>query len=351
MYNNPDYFPNSPSSVPLYSNIAYNLLSLALEYVHKKPYDDIVDELIFKPQGMSHTGFATPNDTASAILPIKGESWYSAPFGNFDPSGGIWSTPNDLFAWTKGLLENKLLMAAETRRWFQPSSSLPSLQQLVGAPWEIFRPTDLNTKSTRPVDIITKAGGIAGYSSYSIVVPEYNLAIAITVAGNDATPAATALLPIVVKQLVAYADAQAYSQATAKYAGTYSSSHTKSSFVVAADDGPGLALKTFMVNGIDMLKTLAAATNVKSANPTARIYPTDIDSFGKNGKEKWSILFDREIVGEGGFAQMQCSSWNWGDAAKFVGQPLDMIEFDIGERGNAAAVELIGWRSSLVKTQ
>jgi hypothetical protein len=350
MFNNPDYFPRSPNSVPLYSNMAYNLLGIALEYVHKKPFDQIIDELIFQPNGMAHSGFATPNDTANAILPIKGESWFSAPFGNYDPAGGIWSTPSDFFTWTKSLLEYKSLSAADTRKWFQPHASLPSLQQLVGAPWEIFRPTDLNLKTTRPIDIITKAGGITGYTSYAIVVPEYKIAIAITAAGNDATAAALALLPMMVKQLVPYADAQAYAQATAKYTGSYGNSHTKTFLNIAADDGPGLSLKSFTVNGIDMLQALAKATGIKSANPTARIYPTDQDTFGKDGKEKWNILFDREINGDGGFAQMQCMSWNFGDAAKYVGQPLDTVVFDVGERGNVAAVELLGWRTSLVKT-
>jgi hypothetical protein len=350
MFNNPDYQPRSPNSVPLYSNFAYNLLGIALEFVHKKPYDQIIDELIFKPNGMTHSGFATPNDTANAILPIKGESWFSAPFGNFDPSGGIWSTPNDLFTWTKNLLDYKLLSPTDTRKWFQPHASLPSLHQLVGAPWEIYRPTDLNIKTPRPIDIITKAGGITGYTSYSIVIPEYNIAIAITAAGNDPVTAAIALMPIIVKPLVAYADAQAYSQAAAKYVGTYSSSHTKSSLVVAVDDGPGLALKTFTVNGINMLENLAAVMGVRGSAGTARLYPTDKDTFGKDGKEKWIVQFDRKLSADGGFAQTDCISWNWGDAAKYLGQPLDTVVFDIGERGNVAAVELLGWRQSLVKT-
>ncbi|KAF2677061.1 beta-lactamase/transpeptidase-like protein [Lentithecium fluviatile CBS 122367] len=352
MYNTFKYFPPSPNSVPLYSNTAYNLLGIALSNVYHKPYSMVMDELIFKPNGMTHSGFATPNDTANAILPAtKEDKWFSPPFGNYDPSGGIWSTPDDLFLWTKNLLDNKLLPPAETRAWLQPASSLPSLHQLVGAPWEIFRPTDLNIKSTRPIDVITKSGGIAGYASYSIIVPEYNIAIAITAAGNDAGPAMQALLPATVKPLIAYADQEARKQVQEKYVGTYSSSHTRSSFIVALDDGPGLALKTFTVNGVDVLKVMAKAQNIKSANPTARLYPSDKDSSGKDGKERWNILWDREITGDGGFAQMQCGSWNWGEVVRYLGVPLDTVTFHVGERGNVASVELPGWRTSLVKSE
>jgi hypothetical protein len=350
MYNNPYYQPPSPNSEPLYSNIAYDLLGLALMNAHNKSYEQIIDEMIFKPTGMNNSCFAMENDPETEILPIAGEQWDIQQFANLNPTGGIWSTPNDLFKWTKALLNNQLLSAAETRAWLKPHAVLPSLQQLVGAPWEIFRPIDLNIKTKRPIDVITKAGGLKGYSSLSIIVPEYNIAIAITVAGKDATTAILALMPAVINPLIAYADQEARNQAQNKYVGAYSSSHAHTRLEVALDDGPGLALKVFKVNGIDMLAALASVQGIKSANPTARLYPTDKDSFGKDGKEKWNILWDREITGDGGFAQMQCASWNFGDAARYVGQPLDSVVFHIGERGNVASAELPGWRETIVKT-
>lgn len=178
MFNDPAYSPQSRNSGPLYTNIAYNLLGMALEHVHSKSYETIIQELIFDPVGMHDSSFETPSEN-DGILPQAGDRWFADPFGNFNPSGGIWSTPNEMLRFFESLQSHQLLSAADTRKWMQPSSLQPSLYQLVGAPWEIFRPTDINVAVPRPIDLYTKAGGVAGYSSYAVLVPKYNIALTI----------------------------------------------------------------------------------------------------------------------------------------------------------------------------
>lgn len=60
MYNNPAYRPYSPNSGPLYSNIAYNLLGLALEKVYSKTFEEVVEDLIITPLGLEKTTFIPP---------------------------------------------------------------------------------------------------------------------------------------------------------------------------------------------------------------------------------------------------------------------------------------------------
>jgi hypothetical protein len=48
-FNNPAYFPRSPNSGPLYSNVGYNLLGMALAKVHGKSSEEVINELIIEP--------------------------------------------------------------------------------------------------------------------------------------------------------------------------------------------------------------------------------------------------------------------------------------------------------------
>lgn len=349
MFNNTAYIPTSPNSGPMYSNIAYNLLGMALEHVHSKSYQQIIQELILDPIGMLNSSFETPTDKSTAILPPAGERWFAHPFGNFDPCGGIWSTPNDMLLFLEAIQTHKLLSPAQTRKWLQPSSLLPSLHQLVGAPWEIFRPTDVDLAVPRPIDLYTKAGGVAGYSSYAVLVPEHNIALTIHVAGNDSTAATQTLLPMIAKPLIAYADDQARKQASTKYAGTYRSMDGNNSISISVDDGPGLHIETAVLNGVAIIPALAAAQGLDPLKASARLYPSNSDISNRQ-KEEWSILLDR--INEGtarGFAEQYCASWNWADKLRYAGQSLDKIVFHVSEN-KATSIEMVGWRTMLPKS-
>ncbi|KAF2450914.1 beta-lactamase/transpeptidase-like protein [Karstenula rhodostoma CBS 690.94] len=346
MFNDPAYLPTSPNSGPLYSNIAYNLLGMALEHVYSKPYEQIIQEKIFEPIGMHDSSFETPN-ASDGILPQADDRWFAGPFGNFNPSGGIWSTPSDMLLFLEALQSHKLLSAAQTRKWLQPSSLLPSLHQLIGAPWEIFRPTDINVAVRRPIDLYTKAGGVAGYSSYAVLVPEYNIALTIHAAGNDARRAVQDMLPLIVKPLIVHADEQVRSQASANYAGTYRSKKDNRSISLVVDEGPGLLVQLAIMNGVAIIPALAKVQGLDPSNASARLFPTDPDS-ERSEKEHWSLLLDRVKEGAArGFAEQECASWNWGDPARYAGQPLDKVVFHM-RGGKAIGIELVGWRTAIM---
>ncbi|KAH6642966.1 beta-lactamase/transpeptidase-like protein [Boeremia exigua] len=346
--NDPAYYPRSPGSSPLYSNIGYTLLGMALEAVHQQTSEEIIHDLIIKPLGLGKTSFSVPKNTSTALLPRSpaDRNWFVPDFGNYNPSGGLWSTPNDLLRFLQSILSHKLLSQRETRRWLQPRVFLPSLQQAVGESWEILRPTTLELKTKRPVEIFTKTGGVTGYAAYAAIVPEYNIALSITAAGGKANDAVSTLFPLMLKPLVAYADELAQEQAAAEYAGAYTSTiaDTTNSMTLAMDDGPGLAVTSFTMNGVPVLQSLAAIKGIPNQSLSARVYPSDPDSMG-TGTEAWRIQIDRtdrEVL----FAELQCISWNWADALRYVTEPLDIVVFHKDVHG-AVSVELPGWRAKL----
>jgi hypothetical protein len=352
MFNTDEYEPTSVNTSPLYSNIAFVLLGLALESVYGKKYEEVIKDLIFTPLKLTNSTFVPPTDRATTILPIGGDSWFVPDFVNYNPTGGIWSTPDDMMTFMRALATHDLLSAVETRKWLQPHAALPSLQQLVGAPWEIFRPTTTDVKFSRPIDMYTKAGGVTGYAGWGILVPEFDLVVTINAAGNSSNRAVQDLLPLIMNPIIAYADANARDQAKAKYAGTYTKGND--TITLAVDDGPGLAITAFTMGGVPVLRGLAALQKVPYENFSARLYPTDPDSLG-TGKETWTINLDT-ITTAPAFADLNCNSWNNGDPFRYMKERLDTIVFDIGtttasKKTSVLSADLLGWRTVLTKSR
>lgn len=348
--NNPAYQPQSPDSGPLYSNIGYNLLGMALEAVYNKSSEQIIHDLIVSPLGLSKTAFSTPTNASTALLPRSSADadWFVSDFGNYNPSGGLWSTPNDLLKFLQSMLSHKLLNKSATRRWLQPRALLPSLYQAVGESWEILRPTNLNVKTPRPIDIFTKTGGVTGYAAYVAIIPEYDVALSINAAGGQTNDIISTLFPVLVEPLIKYADKLAQDQARLEYVGSYQATAVgiTNSMTLAMDDGPGLAITDMNVNGVPVLRSLAAVQNIPFESFSARLYPTSPDTLG-TGKEVWRILINRKDQ-DRGFAELQCASWNWGDAFRYVTEPLDTVVFTKDIDG-AVSVELLGWRVQLAR--
>lgn len=57
-----------PYSQAGYSSLAFTLISLALSEKEGKTYDDLLDEMIITPLGLSNTG-VSPGDSAKAVIP------------------------------------------------------------------------------------------------------------------------------------------------------------------------------------------------------------------------------------------------------------------------------------------
>jgi hypothetical protein len=333
----------------MYSNIAYMLLGKALEAVHNQTYDEVIQMLILDPVGMTQSTFQVPDDDGGAVLPRRpgDKSWFVPYYGNLNPVGGLWSTPNDMLALLQALQNNDLMTAVEMREWMQPTNFLRSLHQYVGVAWEIFRIDNLPLDFPRPIDIYTKAGGVPGYGSYAVLIPEYQIAITINAAGPETSYSSIDLLDTVVAHLVPYADKLARKQAKEKYAGTYTFGN--SSLTLSSTSGPGLSVDSLVINNAPVLQGLAASQKIDLKNFSARLYLTDPDSLG-TGEESWRMLLEQEVPKRKYWAELECMSWNLGDWGRYIREPLDTIVFHMCD-GKVESVELLGWRVTLDKVE
>jgi hypothetical protein len=356
LFNNPAYRPYSPNSRAMYSNIAYILLGKALEAVHNQTYEDVIQTLILDPVGMTKSTFLVPEDDGTAILPRRPEdaSWFVPYYGNLDPVGGMWSTPNEMLKLLHALKNGELLSKVALREWMQPTTFLRSLYQYVGVAWEIFRITDLPLDFPRPIDVYTKAGGVPGYGTYMVLIPEYDIAITINAAGGETSYTSIDLLDTVVTYLVPYADKLARTQASTKYAGTYtfsSPSSPNNTLTLTSTSGPGLSIDSLMIDNVPVLPSLAVSQKIAPENFSARLYPTDPDSLG-TAEESWRMLPDSKVPKRKYWAELECMSWNLGDWGRYVREPLDTVVFHIdADCGEVKSVELLGWRVTLQKLE
>lgn len=106
-----------PGSDFSYSNSNYYLLGLIAEEITRKPYHVLLRELIFTPLAMNNSGTLAKKDNPEINLATGYERFSNgfiekAPKQNYSTAfavSGIYSTPENLFNWSKALSNNKIL--------------------------------------------------------------------------------------------------------------------------------------------------------------------------------------------------------------------------------------------------
>ena len=128
----------APFQKPTYSNVNFSLLGLALARTYNQTYEDAVEDLVLKPAGMTSTTFEKPDDKTGAIIDspqdIGGESSWYWNEGAYNPTGGLFSTANDLARFSRHILKDTHL----SNRWFKPASLTSAVGSYYGTPWEMF---------------------------------------------------------------------------------------------------------------------------------------------------------------------------------------------------------------------
>lgn len=141
-----------------YSNSGWVLLGHVLESVTGKSYGEVIQEQIFAPAGMTHSGYTWEQplihgramgytDTGAAIL--------NAEFideTTMQGAGGLYSTVDDLLAFDRALHSEKLLKAAT-----QAQMSVPASQERYGYGWELHQ---IHNRK-----VVAHSGGMPGYVS------------------------------------------------------------------------------------------------------------------------------------------------------------------------------------------
>jgi serine-type D-Ala-D-Ala carboxypeptidase/endopeptidase len=162
---------STPGTAALYSNIAFDFLSDALQSAAHKQYAALLAERTLNPLEMYNTTFFPNAAQCSHLLVSDKNEGPCAPTEATAGSSGLYSTATDMIAWLKYLLGTGSGILAQdpaAQAIYIRPSDLVSQKGLdhagqpsgIGLGWIHLLPID------DPSHIIEKTGGGAGYSTY-----------------------------------------------------------------------------------------------------------------------------------------------------------------------------------------
>ncbi|MCJ1284822.1 hypothetical protein MMC26_004159 [Xylographa opegraphella] len=349
------FYPNYRST---YSNVAYSLLGLALENVTGQAFPDIIASSILEPLGMHSTSFSKPKD-AEGVIPYGFNNWRT-DLGADNPTGGIYCTANDFSKYLRSILSSLLLPRAVTNAWLKPHSwGMSGVMSATGMPWEILRSTKL-TKDGRGVDVITKAGGLWGYSSLIVLMPEFGLGMTILVAGDHR--ALGELTARLTGTIVSAFEEFARTETRRAFAGSYAAISARdslpsmnSSLVLAVDDvGPGIRIAAWISRDVDFLKVYGHLKGMPDDKDAweARLIPSNLEhDYGTVREEIWRATATLKPN-----AARKSSVWDDFcltdvDFLTYGGFSIEEFRFIRGRNGEVESVVLNGLRITLFKEE
>jgi CubicO group peptidase (beta-lactamase class C family) len=114
-----------------YSNAGFSLLAAVVEIVSGQPYETFLQERLFKPAGMTKTGYKAPHWQPASLAhgynaegdwgtPLDHAWAPDGPWWNLRGNGGILSTVGDLYRWHQALEGEKILSAAAKEKYYAP---------------------------------------------------------------------------------------------------------------------------------------------------------------------------------------------------------------------------------------
>lgn len=240
----------APNQFSTYSNVAFELLGLAIENATGMGYSEYIDQAIFQPLNMTLSSLDTPPDT-HAVLPT-GDNYWDSEEGVQRPTGGIYASASDMSNYVRYVLTHFNTLATGVN-WLLPASPASGVHSFYGMPWEIFRTERLLEDSTRPVTFVTKSGSLPGYYSRISVLPEYGLGVTILVSANPKL--VEQLQEIVTVSLVRAAENEVWKSLEQTHGGSYVAidEQLNSSISFSASPSGGLTVTNFISNGTDEL--------------------------------------------------------------------------------------------------
>ena len=358
----PVFAPNQKSS---YGNINFELLGLVIANVSGVSYDEYITTRILQPLGMAGSRFTMPPDELAAV-PADIEYYWPFYMGVQNPTGGLYASSSDMSTWLRHVLSSYNARPLAAGNWFAPTSFSGSIDTFYGMPWEIFRARTNEVveefKSTRPLTFITKGGGLPGYTTIVIMIPEYAIGITILVAGN--AKALEDIREVVVNEMVRFAEEAAMAELRARYVGTYEDESSNSSITLAQSDEYGLTVTQWISNGVDTLRGFGEIyQRFGGGGPwQMHVLPTLLyaDEEAQEG-EKWrlspqNLAYEQGTQG-GSSSSSSRSVWDnfcvsdW-DIIAYAGKPMTEIVFQGGgeeHHVSTESVQLSGFRSTLCR--
>lgn len=173
-----DFFKNEPMDFDpgekyLYNNSGYILLGYIIEKVSGETYADFIKERIFEPLGMKNSYYGSktrliPN-RASGYSPTE-NGWRNADLLSMSwpyAAGAIMSNVDDMLLWHKAIHNNTLISAESKARAFTNTTLNDGSNTNYGYGWAV---SEINGSLS-----IEHGGGIFGYTTSGIYLPEENI--------------------------------------------------------------------------------------------------------------------------------------------------------------------------------
>ena len=191
------------------------------------------------------------------------------------------------------------------------------------------------------VDLYTKNGAIGLYGSLLVLVPDYDVALTVLVAGP--TDPESQLASIILEAFLPVIEKVGKRQAATLYTGSYESHSSRSVLNVTVDDGPGLYVNQWVSNGKDILQTYKAFRASEIGGVDLRLYPT-----GLKNADKVSFRGILQVLPVDDSANSQTSdgnifskscTWSGIDGIQYGLNAADDFLFHVDEFGSANSVE------------
>ncbi|KAF2816589.1 beta-lactamase/transpeptidase-like protein [Mytilinidion resinicola] len=343
-----------PWTSPAYSDIGFALLGLAISNITGKSIDQVYRGSIFDPLGLSSSNSSNPPESEwhRAVIPAGPLDNFIYPEDVFVSSGGLSSTTNDLARFGVGILNSTLLPPDQTRKWMKPVAFTGRLDYAVGRLWEIMRYVHPSGHIT---DIYPKSGNSGLYSTWMVLLPDYNAGFDVLVAGTSTSryQATQLIADVVTNTILPALQAQAGVEAGRKFAGTYTSTTPgiNSSLTViynqTAIAAPGLVVSSWISNGTDMLSGLRTAVGATPGRllPTVANLETGQQAFRLVGSvDAPSARLPGQLFSGPGYLG---ADWIGVDDLTYGGLAVGLLVFDIGSDGTATAASPAAFRTTL----
>jgi hypothetical protein len=261
-----------PWTTPSYSDGGFMLAGTLISNMTGKSFSEMYHDTIFAPLNMSSSYILPPSskeDLARSVVSEELLPEWASDTGSTVPSGGIYSSINDLSKLGVAILNNTLLSPVTTRKWMKPATFSTSLDFAVGRGWEIHRYT--NPQTSKITDLYTKLGDSGHHGSVLVIIPQYDAGFTMAgVCGETHCPGQSrsngmlAVLDHMTEIIVPALEAQARAEAIANYVGHYTSANNgvNASVTIAFNESdfaglvPALTLAEWSFNGTDALAGL-----------------------------------------------------------------------------------------------
>lgn len=339
-----------PWKTPIYSDLNFMLLGLAISDLTNKSIADVYSASIFSPLNMTSSSIRSQNTTLPREVVVGTPESYHLldALPVTAPSGGVLSTLSDLRKLGLGILNSTLLGAEATDRWLKPVSHTASLSYSIGAPWEIYRYVHPDTG--RVTDVYTKLGDAGSYGAALALIPQYDAGFAFL---NGATSAARSeialgILDAVTATVLPALEAEARAEAKRNFVGAYASAGgtlnatLKIGFNQSTDPTDvhsSLVVTEWMYNGTDILRNgiffqgSAPRLEQSIVRPAANGRPRQVAFILSNYDQTPTY----EAAGLGPWTGFYHSNgdFTYTGQQNYGGQPVRELVFDLDEKGAA----------------